>query len=409
MKIAVLGYGVVGSGVVELLHKNQQSITKKAKEEIEIKYILDIRDFKDSPYADLFTKDFDKILSDEQVGVVVEVIGGLNPAYSFVKRSLMAGKSVVTSNKELVATYGDELLKIAKQNNLNFLFEASVGGGIPIIRPINQCLAANEIVSISGILNGTTNFILTKMIKNGFSFEQALALAQQRGYAERNPASDLDGIDTCRKIAILASLAFGRHVDPNKIQTEGIRNISLSDVEFAEKLGFKIKLLGKAKELTDGNLYIIVAPFLVPEDSQFANVDNVFNAIMVEGDAIGETIFYGKGAGKLPTASAVVADVIDCVKHKARRKYLFWEHSNIDFISDYKLAKTSFFVRVKFSDIDTLSADLKNAFGEVKLVSDADQAAFITPEKSEYEFDKIISEISKACAIEVLSKIRVDL
>ena len=409
MKIAVLGYGVVGSGVVELLHKNEISIAKKAKEDIEIKYILDIRDFSDNPYANLFTKDFEQIVNDPEVGVVVEVIGGLNPAYSFVKRSLLSGKSVVTSNKELVATYGDELLKIAKQNNLNFLFEASVGGGIPIIRPINQCLAANEIVSISGILNGTTNYILTKMIKNGYSFEKALSLAQQRGYAERDPSADLDGIDTCRKIAILASLAFGKHVDPNKVQTEGIRNISLLDVEFAEKLGYKIKLLGKARKLADQSVYIIVSPFLVPLDSQFANVDNVFHAIRVEGDAIGETMFYGRGAGKLPTASAVVADVIDCVKHKARRKYLYWERADKDFIADFKAVETSFFVRVTFSDFDKLKSALKSTFGAVKLNVNDNMAAFITPPKSEYDFDKLIADFTKTCDMKVCSKMRVDL
>ncbi len=298
MKIAVLGYGVVGSGVVELMHKNPESINAKAGTDIEIKYILDIRDFDDSPFKNLFTKDFNVILNDPEIDVVVEVIGGLNPAYRFVKDSLLAGKSVVTSNKELVSVYGDELLQIAKDNNKNFLFEASVGGGIPIIRPINQCLAANEIESISGILNGTTNFILTKMVKEGYSFEDALKTAQQLGYAEANPAADIEGIDSCRKIAILASLAYGEHVNPDKVHTEGITEIKLEDIRHADKMGYAVKLLGTIRKNDDNTLFIMVAPFLVEKSIPLSGVEDVYNAILVEGDAVGISLFYGRGAGR---------------------------------------------------------------------------------------------------------------
>lgn len=377
MKIAVLGYGVVGSGVVELMHKNPETISQKAAMPIDIKYILDIRDFKDSPYADLFTKDFNQILNDPEIEVVVEVIGGTNPAYRFVKESLLAGKSVVTSNKELVATHGDELLKIAKDKNLNFLFEASVGGGIPIIRPINQCLAANEIKSISGILNGTTNFILTKMVKEGDSFEDALKTAQKLGYAEANPSADVDGIDSCRKISILASLAYGKHVNPDKVYTEGITKLQLKDIEFADKLGYSVKLLGIIKKDDTDNLYIMVAPFLVDKDLPISTVDDVYNAILVEGDAVGLSLFYGRGAGKLPTASAVVADIIDCAKHIKARKYLFWESSDGEFIKDYTTFKCRRFVRVDKECVIP---------SEYDCIVLNDEKAFITKPMDENEF-----------------------
>ena len=311
VEIAVMGHGVVGSGVVEVLTTHRESIARRAQEEIGIKYILDLRDFPDSPYADKFTKNFEDIVNDPEVRVVVEVMGGLRLAFEYVCRCMEAGKSVVTSNKELVAAKGAELLKIARDHNVNFLFEASVGGGIPIIRPLHQCLAANDVIEIAGILNGTTNFILTKMIRESMSFEDALALAQKLGYAERNPAADVEGHDACRKICILASLAYGKHVYPEQVHTEGITDITLADVEYAENWGGVIKLIGQVKKQTSGKLQIIVCPMFVPAESQLSSVDDVFNGILVRGDATGDVVFYGKGAGKLPTASAVVADVID--------------------------------------------------------------------------------------------------
>ncbi len=350
VKIAITGHGVVGSGVVEVLQHNRESITKRAGDEIDIKYILDLRDFPDSPLADRFVKDFGLIEKDPEVKIVVECMGGLRPAYDFVKRCLLSGKSVVTSNKELIATKGCELLAIAKERNLNLLFEASVGGGIPIIRPMVQCLAANEISEVVGILNGTTNFILTKMIKEGVEFSDALRQAQELGYAERDPSADVDGVDACRKIAILTSLAFGKHVDPNLISTEGITGITLSDVSYAEKWGGVIKLIGRVRRLDDGTVMPTVYPAFIPGYSQLSSVDDVFNAIMVRGDAIGDVIFYGRGAGKLPTASAVVADVVDCVKHIKARKYMFWEESEPGYIKDHLLAESELFIRAATTD-----------------------------------------------------------
>ena len=326
--IAVLGHGVVGSGVLEVLTSHAASIAKRAKEEIHVKYILDLKEFPGLPYSDRFTKDFNVILNDPEVQIVVEVMGGLHPAYDFVKACLENGKSVVTSNKELVAQKGAELLAIAQANNLNFLFEASVGGGIPIIRPISQCLAANDVTEIAGILNGTTNFILTKMIREQMNFEDALKLAQQLGYAERNPSADVEGLDACRKICILASLAFGTHVYPDSVYTEGITKITLQDVDFADVWGGVIKLIGSVKKLENGQVHIMVCPMFVHRGSQLASVDDVFNGIMVRGDATGDVVFYGKGAGKLPTASAVVADVIDALKNGVKiHDSLFWQES----------------------------------------------------------------------------------
>ncbi len=346
-KIAVMGHGVVGSGVMEVLNAHSESIACRAKERIEVKHILDLREFPDLPYADKFTKDFDVILNDPEIRIVVETIGGLKFAYPYVKACLENGKSVVTSNKELVAEKGAELLSIAQKNNLNFLFEASVGGGIPIIRPISQCLAANEVSEIAGILNGTTNFILTKMIVDGMGFEEALALAQKLGYAERDPSADVEGVDACRKICILASLAFGAHVYPKSVHTEGIARVTLSDVGYARAWGGVIKLIGQVKRLENGQIHIMVAPMFVSRESQLANVDDVFNGIMVRGDATGDVVFYGKGAGKLPTASAVVADVIDCVKHFRARKYLFWEDAKPDYVAPFEDVLEDVFLRLK--------------------------------------------------------------
>jgi homoserine dehydrogenase len=322
------------------------SLKKRAKEELIVKHILDLRDFPDLPYSDIFTKDFDKILNDPEVQIVVEVMGGLHPAYDYVKACLENGKSVVTSNKELVASKGAELLHIAQKNNLSFLFEASVGGGIPIIRPISQCLAANEVSEIAGILNGTTNFILTKMIREQMNFSDALTLAQQLGYAERDPSADVEGFDACRKICILASLAFGTHVYPDAVHTEGITKITLEDVDYADVWGGVIKLIGSVKMLENGQVHIMVCPMLVHRGSQLASVDDVFNGIMVRGDATGDVVFYGKGAGKLPTASAVVADVIDCVKHFKTRKYLYWEDTKPGYVADFGEMETEAYVHI---------------------------------------------------------------
>lgn len=327
-EIAVMGHGVVGSGVMEVLISHKDSIAKRAKEEVHVKHILDLREFPGLPYSGIFTKDFNKIVNDPQVKIVVEVMGGLEPAYTYVKACLENGKSVVTSNKELVAQKGAELLALAQKNNLNFLFEASVGGGIPIIRPISQCLAANEMTEIAGILNGTTNFILTKMIREGMAFDDALKLAQQLGYAERDPSADVEGIDACRKICILASLAYGTHVYPDSVHTEGITAITKEDVGYAGAWGGVIKLIGEVKKLENGRIHIQMAPMFISRESQLANVDDVFNGILVRGDATGDVVFYGKGAGKLPTASAVVADVIDALKNGVKiHDSLFWQES----------------------------------------------------------------------------------
>ena len=361
--IAVLGHGVVGSGVMEVLTTHTESIQKRAKESIEVKYILDLKEFPGLPYSDRFTKDFNVILNDPEVRIVVEVMGGLHPAYDFVKACLENGKSVVTSNKELVATKGAELLRIAQENNLNFLFEASVGGGIPIIRPISQCLAANEVTEIAGILNGTTNFILTKMIRDHMNFSEALALAQKLGYAERDPRADVEGDDACRKICILASLAFGTHVYPESVHTEGITKITLEDVDFADVWGGVIKLIGSVKMLESGQVHIMVCPMFVQRGSQLASVDDVFNGIMVCGDATGDVVFYGKGAGKLPTASAVVADVIDCVKHFKARKYLFWDEAKPNYVADFGAMETSAYVHAAAESGDAAFAAACAVFG----------------------------------------------
>lgn len=332
--VAIIGHGVVGSGVAEIILNHNDLISQKAKRKINLKYVLDIRDFDNLPYSDKFTKDFNDILNDDDVKVVVETAGGATFAYDYVKACLLKGKSVVTSNKELVAAKGAELLKIAMDNNINFMFEASVGGGIPVLRPIAQCLAANDLTEITGILNGTTNFILTKMIKENMQFDDALAMAQRLGYAERDPSADIDGHDSARKICILASLAFGKHVYPDQIKTHGIRNIRLSDVELMSKMGYVAKLVGSAAVLQNGKITAAVSPAAVKNDDIISGTDDVFNIIKVRGDAIGDVAFYGRGAGKLPTASAVVADVIDCVKHLHARKYLFWDEGDSEYVTD---------------------------------------------------------------------------
>ncbi len=411
VQAAVMGYGVVGSGVVEVLTEHRDSIAKRTKEEIGIKYILDIRDFPDSPFHDKFTKSFDDILLDDEVRVVAEVMGGVHPAYEFTKQCLEHGKSVVTSNKELVATKGAELLRIAKENNVNYLFEASVGGGIPIIRPLSQCLAANDVIEVAGILNGTTNFILTKMIRENMSFEDALAMAQQLGYAERNPAADVEGHDAGRKISILASLVYGKHVYPEYVHTQGITRITLQDVAYAASWGGVIKLIGQVKRLEDQTLDITVEPMLIEKSSQLANVDDVFNGILVRGDSTGDVVFYGKGAGKLPTASAVVADIMDCVKHLKKRKYLDWVDGDASLVKPYTQTVYASYLRVESQlDKQKIIAAVSDVFSDVREIvranSDDQELAFVTGDMVVADQEKAVAAI-EATGIHVLSKIRI--
>lgn len=370
MNVAIMGYGVVGSGVAEVLKKNHDSIEKKSTlGSLDLKYILDIRDFSGDVNEKIMIKDFNIILNDDTVGIVVETMGGLHPAYEYVRSCLKAGKSVVSSNKELVAAKGYELLSIAEEKNVNFLFEASVGGGIPIIRPLSQCLAANEIVEVKGILNGTTNFILTKMINDGMSFDEALKTAQENGYAEKDPTADIEGFDACRKICILASLIYGKHVYPENVYTEGITKISLSDVEYARAWGGVIKLIGRAKKLGENKISAIVSPAFVPRTSQLAYVDDVFNAILVSGDSTGDVVFYGRGAGKLPTASAVVADVIDCARHTSKKRFFGWGDAVPDYVIDHLDAETSFYIRAEAENPDEALTAARKIFGEIVVLS----------------------------------------
>lgn len=408
MYVAVMGYGTVGSGVVEVFNKNHDSIVRRStRDSLDLKYILDLRDFPDDPNEDKFIKDFNIILNDADVKIVVETMGGLHPAFEFVSSLLKAGKSVVTSNKELVATKGYELLTLAEENNVNFLFEASVGGGIPIIRPITQCLAANEIDEIAGILNGTTNFILTMMIEKNMTFADALKLAQDNGYAEKDPTADIEGHDACRKICILASLCFGKHVYPDAVYTEGITKITLEDVAYIQNYGGVIKLLGRAKRLEDGKISAVVSPAVVMHGSQLASVTDVFNAILVRGDAIGDVVFYGKGAGKLPTASAVVADVIDCAKHVDRKKAFGWGASEENYVVDYKTLETALYIRTEVSDKATALAAVEAQFGKVRVLSredaPANELAFVTGTDTE----QALTEKLENTGLQALSCIRV--
>lgn len=384
MKVAVMGYGTVGSGVVEVIESHGDVIKKRTDGDIlEVSHILDLRDFPGDEHEALFTKDFKDILNDDEVKVVAETMGGVNPAYDFTLKLLNAGKSVVTSNKELVAQKGLELLEAAKENGVNYLFEASVGGGIPIIRPMDQCLAANHIEGIAGILNGTTNFILTKMIEEQMSFDDALRLAQENGYAEKDPTADIEGIDACRKVCILASLAFGKHVYPNQVLTEGIKNITLEDVAYVASVRGVIKLLGQIKYIDDNSIAAFVSPAVVFKGSQLASVNDVFNAILVRGDAVGDVCFYGPGAGKLPTASAVVADMIDAAKHTQRRKIFGWAAGAEDYVVDYRdVTAMPFYVRAKAGE-----GKIKSIFGDVKFLErygrPSDEVAFITDKMTE--------------------------
>ncbi len=386
IKAAILGYGVVGSGVYEVIRKNEKSITRKTGgNTITVKYILDLRDFPDHEQPELFTKNFDEIVNDPEISIVVEVMGGLTPAYEYSKAALSAGKNVITSNKELVAEHGTELMALAKENNVNYLFEASVGGGIPIIRPLSQCLAANEIEEIYGILNGTTNFILTKMVTDGADFDSVLAEAQRLGYAERNPEADVEGYDACRKIAILVSLASGKYVSWRNIGTEGITKITKSDVAYAEKFNAVIKLIGMAK-ISDGKIYSRVCPMVIPYGHQLSEVNDVFNAILVKGDSIGDVMFYGRGAGKLPTASAVVADVIDAAKHIHINKLITWKKVDEDIMIDPDSAASRFFVRASAESVIDSFPGAENLGGE------NGEWFFVTEPMVEGEFKKALAD-----------------
>ena len=404
INVAIMGHGVVGSGVAEILINHADRIAAKAQTQVNVKYILDLRDFPDLSYSDRFIKDFNTILNDDSVKVVVEVMGGINPAYDFVKSCLLKGKSVATSNKELVAAKGAELIRLANENNVNFLFEASVGGGIPVLRPIAQCLAANEITEIAGILNGTTNFILNKMIVDNMDFDAALALAQEKGYAEKNPAADIEGHDACRKVCILAALGFGRHVYPDQVKTEGITDITLDDVESADNFGSVIKLIGRAKKLPNGKIAASVRPTLVSRDCILSGVNGVFNAVMVNGDQTGEVMFYGKGAGKEATASAVVADVIDCVKHLSARKYLNWEDGAPDYVDNEYDEASRLYVRVASDDFDKLEAQFEALFPAVSCVKNKfrGEIAFLTDEEKESAIKEKLSRFNNLSSLKVL-------
>ena len=403
INVAVLGYGTVGSGVVEVIEKNKDMVNKKSAQELEVKYILDLRDFPGDPYEDKVIHDFNTILHDDSVTIVCETMGGVGAAYQFTKQALERGKSVCTSNKELVAKHGPELLQIAREHNCNYLFEASVGGGIPIIRPMAQCLAANHIEGIAGILNGTTNFILTQMIEEDMSFADALALAQANGFAEKDPTADVEGHDACRKVCILASLAFGKHVYPSQVETEGISKITLEDVAYVASAGGVIKLLGQIKDLGGGKIAAFVGPAVVYNGSQLASVKGVFNAVLVRGDAVGDVCFYGQGAGKLPTASAVVADMADCAAHTEQRRIFGWGAGEEDYVVDYKTAiKMPFYVRVQGDE-----THIKQAFDNVKFLSrrgqPADEKAFITDEMTEEELERRLAGFPVEAVIKVAS------
>ena len=381
LNIAIMGHGVVGSGVAEILINHNERIASRVNTPINVKYILDLRDFPDLEYSEKFIKDFNIILNDDSVKVVAEVMGGVNPAYDFVKKCLLSGKSVVTSNKELVAAKGAELIKIAEETNTNFLFEASVGGGIPVLYPITQCMCANEIDEFWGILNGTTNYILNKMIVDNMDFDTALKLAQDMGFAEKDPTADIEGHDACRKVCILAALAFGKHVYPDQVKTEGITNITPCDIEYANRLGAVIKLIGNAKKLENGKITASVSPTLVGRDCLLSGVNGVFNAIMLNGDQTGEVVFYGKGAGKQATASAVVADIMACIKHLDKRINISWDDGDSDYVvTDYDY-ETRLYVLIKSSDFEALNSQFQKIFGDnLQSVKNAQKGeiAFIT-------------------------------
>ena len=391
VNIAILGFGTVGSGVAEVLAKNSAHIDQKVETPVRLKYILDVRDFPDSPFGDKIIHDFATIENDPEVDIVVETIGGAGVALDFTRRALSAGKSVVSSNKELVAEHGCELLQLAARKGASYLFEASVGGGIPILRPLSQCLAANELTEVCGILNGTTNYILTRMIRAGLSFDAALREAQANGYAEADPTADVEGHDACRKICILAAIAFGRHIYPRQVPTEGITGVTLADVAYAESCNKKIKLLGRAIRQDDGRICAYVAPHLLDGENPLSGVEDVFNAITVKGDAIGDVMFYGRGAGKLPTASAVVADVIDIAKDLKRDHRNEWGPGAPDLVVSPDIITSRWYVRAQ-APVD----QVRLACGDIQLLAragaPAGEVAFLTAAMTEPQIkDKLQS------------------
>lgn len=403
ISVAVLGYGTVGSGVVEVFRQNQEKIDRCAGDQVRIKYVLDLRDFPEDPVQELIVHDFEKIVSDESVDIVVEVMGGLEPAYTFVKRSLEAGKNVVTSNKALVAAHGAELLKTAKENHVNYLFEASVGGGIPIIRPLVSSLTADEIEEITGILNGTTNYMMTKMFYEGADYDEVLKEAQANGFAERNPEADVEGMDACRKIAILSSIVSGKQVDFRDIYTEGITKITVQDMRYAKQMNAVIKLLATMKR-DEEKLEAVVAPFILPTEHPLASVNGVFNAIFVHGNALGDAMFYGSGAGKMPTASAVAADIVEAAKYRNETICEYWSGERLELESRLDV-KRKFFVRMSGSRV-AYEERIRDTFGKVEFV-EADgcegEFGFITDvmKEGEYEdaaarFDNVIHMIRAA-------------
>lgn len=402
INIAVLGYGTVGSGVVEVIRTNHELINKRAGEEIKIKYVLDLREFPGDPVEEILVHDFEQIVNDPEVKIVVEVMGGTGAAYTFTKRALEAGKSVCTSNKALVAQYGPELMEIAKEKKINFLFEASCGGGIPIIRAINGSLTADEIDEVSGILNGTTNYMLDKMITEGADFNTVLKEAQEKGYAEADPTADVEGQDACRKIAILSSLAYGKFLNFENVYTEGITKITPEDMEYAREMGRSIKLLGTSKKLGDDSFYALVAPFLVGQENPLYGVKGVFNSIFVHGNMLGDAMFYGSGAGKLPTASAVVADVVEAAKHLHDIIPNNWSNEEMTLMEPDSV-EGRFFVRVKDTSLD----EVDKAFGKVEAVIEPDslpeEFGFITRLMTQGEYKERV----KALGENVLGMIRV--
>lgn len=390
-KIAIIGFGVVGSGVYEIIRKNKDILTKKAGEEIEIKRILDIRDFSAHEEAGLFTKDFNDLVNDSEISIVVETMGGIRFAYDYTRALLESGKSVVTSNKELVAAHGDEFFRIAKEKNVRYLYEASVGGGIPIIRPLANDAAANDIVEISGILNGTTNYILTKMFKENDSFEAALKTAQELGYAEKDPTADVDGIDACRKISILMSLVTGKKFDSTNVHTTGIRSITAEDVTYAAAIGCTIKLIG-AGFTKDGRANASVEPMLIPESCPLSGVEDVFNGVMVKGNMVDSLMFYGRGAGKLPTASAVVGDVVDIVRSGEYNSFFTWEESDNSGVIPYDEVEARFFVRINENQKDKV----KEIFGETEIIKGVSDYGFVTKKMSVKALNEGIEAIGGA-------------
>lgn len=401
VNIAVLGYGTVGSGVVEVINTNHESINKRAGQEINIKYVLDLRDFPGDPVQEVLVHDYEIIANDPEVDIVVEVMGGIEPAYTFVKRALESGKSVCTSNKALVAKHGPELMEIAKEKNINFLFEASCGGGIPIIRALNGSLTADEVDEITGILNGTTNYMMYKMATEGSDFDVVLKEAQQKGYAEADPTADVEGYDACRKIAILSSLAYGKFLNYENVYTEGITKITPEDMVYAEELGMTIKLLGTSRKLGADTFTALVAPFMVGQKSPLYSVKDVFNAVFVHGNMLGDAMFYGSGAGKLPTASAVVGDIVDAAKHLHTNISTNW-NSTPAVLKPLDDVTGRFFVRIK----KDAAKEAKKVFGEIEVIclkQLPEECAFITAEMTQGEFKEKLTKIES----QVLAKIRV--